>query len=171
MLQCADHLDRIDPPRLHKVLICLSLRVEALFVFHVLHLLHDDRALVAGVGRDPAHRFLDGTGDDVDADSLIAFELQLLKCFGRPQQRHAAARQNTLVDGRLGRVDRVLDARFLLLHLGLGGHAYLDHGHAADEFRKPLLQLLAVILGRRVLDLRPDLRDAALDRHLSLPRL
>jgi hypothetical protein len=77
----------------------------------------DDRALVAGVGRDPAHRFLDGSGDDVDADLLIACELQLLNYLGRSQQRDTAARHNTLFDGRLGRVHRVLDARFLFLHL------------------------------------------------------
>jgi protein-S-isoprenylcysteine O-methyltransferase Ste14 len=32
---------------------------------------HDDRAFVAGVGRDPAHRLLD-RADDVDADLLVA---------------------------------------------------------------------------------------------------
>ena len=58
---------------------------------------------------------------------------------------------------------RVLDARLLLLHLGLGGRTDLDDGDAADQLREPLLQLLAVVVRGRVLDLRADLLDAALD--------
>ena len=49
---------------------------------------------------------------------------------------------------------RVLDARLLFLHLGLGCRADLDDGDAADELGEPLLQLLAVVVGGRVLDLR-----------------
>ena len=79
------------------------------------------------------------------------------------QQGHAAAGHDALLDGRLGRVHGVLDAGLLLLHLGLGGGADLDHGHAADQLGQPLLQLLAVVVGGRLLDLGPDLLDAALD--------
>jgi hypothetical protein len=61
-------------------------------------------------------------------------------------------------------VDRVLDARFLFLHLGLGRRLDLDDRHATDQLGEPWLQLLAVVLGRRVLDLRAQLLDAALDR-------
>ena len=80
------------------------------------------------------------------------------------QQRDAAAGDDAFFDRRLGGVHRVLDARLLLLHLGLGRRADLDHRHAADQLRQPLLQLLAVVVGRRVLDLRADLLDASLDR-------
>ena len=59
---------------------------------------------------------------------------------------------------------RVLDARLLLLHLGLGGRTDLDDGDAADQLGQPLLQLLAVVVRGGVLDLRADLLDAALDR-------
>ena len=51
----------------------------------------------------------------------------------------------------------------LLLDLDLGGAADLDDRHAAGELGQPLLQLLAVVVGGRLLDLRLDLRDAALD--------
>ena len=82
----------------------------------------------------------------------------------RADQRHAAARHDAFFDGRLGGVHRVFDARLLFLHLGLGGRADLDDRHAADQLRQPLLQLLAVVVRGRVLDLRADLLDAALDR-------
>ena len=78
-------------------------------------------------------------------------------------QRDAAARDDALFDRRLGRVHRVLDARLLFLHLGLGGRTDLDDGDAADQLRQPLLQLLAVVVRGGLLDLRPDLLDATLD--------
>ncbi len=81
----------------------------------------------------------------------------------RADERHAAAGDDAFFDGRAGRVERVFDARLLLLHLGLGGSADLDDRDAADELREALLELLAVVVGRGVLDLRADLGDAALD--------
>ncbi len=58
---------------------------------------------------------------------------------------------------------RVLDTRLLLLHFGLGGRADLDQRHAADQLGQPLLELLPVVVRGRVLDLGPDLPDAACD--------
>ena len=49
---------------------CSVCALKPFFVLHVLHALHDNRALVPGVDRDPPHRFLDGPGDDGDADLL-----------------------------------------------------------------------------------------------------
>ena len=88
---------------------------------------------------------------------------RLVERLAAAQQRDAAAGDDAFLDGRLGRVHRVLDARLLLLHLGLGGRADLDDGDAADQLREPLLQLLAVVVGGGLLDLRADLLDAALD--------
>ena len=51
----------------------------------------------------------------------------------------------------------------LLLDLDLGGAADLDDRHAAGQLGQPLLQLLAVVVGGRLLDLRLELRDPALD--------
>ena len=81
----------------------------------------------------------------------------------RAQQRDAAARDDALFDGRLGGVHGVLDARLLLLHLGLGRRTDLDDRDAAHQLGQPLLQLLAVVVGGRVLDLRANLLHAALD--------
>ena len=79
------------------------------------------------------------------------------------QQRHAAARHDAFLDRGTGGIERVIDAVLALLHLDFGGAADLDHRNAAGELGKPLLQLLAVIVGGGLLDLRLDLVDAGLD--------
>ena len=91
-------------------------------------------------------------------------EQLLLDLVGRVQERHAAARDDALLERRASRLQGVLDAVLLLLHLGLGGSADLDHRDAAGELRQPLLQLLAVEVGVGRLDLALDLLDPALDR-------
>src|SRR5207247_4997836 len=80
-----------------------------------------------------------------------------------PQQSDAAARHDALFDRRARRVERILDAVLLLLHLDLGRAADPDHRDAAGELGEPLLQLLAVVVRRGLLDLRLDLADAGLD--------
>ncbi len=82
---------------------------------------------------------------------------------GRGQKRDAAAGDDPLFECGAGRLQRVLDAMLLLLHLGLGRSSDLDHRNAAGELRQPLLQLLAVEVGVRVLDLGLDLLDPGLD--------
>ncbi len=57
----------------------------------------------------------------------------------------------------------VLHAGFLLLHLGLGGGPDLDHRDPARQLGQALLELLAVVVRGRLLDLGLDLADAALD--------
>ena len=78
-------------------------------------------------------------------------------------QRDAAAGDDALFERRAGRLQGVLDAVLLLLHLGLGGRADLDDGDTAGELGEALLQLLAIEVGVGVLDLGLDLVDAALD--------
>ena len=58
---------------------------------------------------------------------------------------------------------RVVDAILALLHLDLGGPADADHCNTAGELRQPLLQLLLVVVGRRLLDLHLDLGDTRFD--------
>src|SRR5690606_4222642 len=58
------------------------------------------------------------------------------------------------------------DAILALLHLDLGRTADLDHRNAAGELRQTLLQLLAVVVGSRLLDLRLDLLHAGVDVRL-----
>ena len=79
------------------------------------------------------------------------------------QQRHAAAGDDALLDRRLGGADGVLDAVLALLELDLGGRADLDHRNAAGQLGQALLQLLAVVVGVRLLDLGADLVDPAGD--------
>src|SRR5262249_7257385 len=43
---------------------------------------------------------------------------------------------------------------------------YLDHGDTADQLRRPLLQLVAVVLRRRILDLAAQRLDAGVDGFL-----
>ena len=91
--------------------------------------------------------------------------------FRGPQQRHAAAGHDPFFDRGLGGVHRVLDARLLLFHLGLGGRADLDDGDAADQLGQPLLQFLAVVIRGGVLDLRAQLLHASFDGRLACRRL
>ena len=97
-------------------------------------------------------------------------ELEIVEGLRRPQQRDATAGDDAFLDGRARRVERVLDARLLLLHLGLGGRADLDDGDAAGELGQPLLELLLVVVRGRLLDLRPELLDPALDLLGRAPR-
>ena len=75
--------------------------------------------------------------------------VQLAERGARAQQRHAAAGQHAFLDRRARRVQRVLDARLALLHLGLGRGADLHDRHAARELRGALLQLLLVVVAGR----------------------
>ena len=124
----------------------------------------DDRALDACVFGDLADRRLERPEHDVDAGLDVGILVAELADRGLgAQERDAAARNDAFLDRRLGRVHRVVDAILLLLHLDLGRAADADHRDAARQLRQALLQLLLVIVGGRLLDLRLDLRDAALD--------
>ena len=83
----------------------------------------------------------------VDADGVEVDRVDGL------QQRDAAAGHDALLERRAGRLQRVLDAVLLLLHLRLGGRADLDDGDTAGELGEALLQLLAIEVGVGVLDL------------------
>src|SRR5215470_2492026 len=58
---------------------------------------------------------------------------------------------------------RVFDARLLFLHLDFGRRADVDHRNAADELREALLELLAIVVAGRLVDLRLDLLDAGFE--------
>ena len=159
----AHDLGGVDHAGLDQVLVRLGEGVEALLRLHLADLAHHHGAFVAGVGRDLAQRLLERAPDDADAHRLVALGLHGLHGLHAAQQRDAAAGHDALLDGRLGRVHRVLDAGLLLLHLGLGGRADLDDRDPAHQLGQPLLELLAVVVGGRLLDLRAELLHAALD--------
>ena len=160
----AHDLGRVDDAGLHHVDILAGLGVEAVVgVVLVEQLADDDRAVDAGVLGDLAHRRLQRAADDVDADLLVVVVgLQLGERLGGVEQRDAAAGDDAFLDRGAGRVHRVVDAVLALLHLDLGGAADADHRDAAGELGQPLLQLLAVVVGGGLLDLRADLADAGL---------
>ena len=87
----------------------------------------------------------------------------LLEGGDAAHQRHSAAGHDALLDGRLGGVHGILDASFLFLHLGLGRRTHFDLSDAAHQLRQALLQLLAIVVGRGLLDLSAELLDAAFD--------
>ena len=101
-----------------------------------------------------------------DADAGLLVGVLALELGDRDlgaQERNAAAGDDAFLDRRAGGVERVVDAVLLLLDLDLGRAADADHRDAAGELGQPLLQLLLVVVGRRLLDLRLDLGDPALD--------
>ena len=97
-------------------------------------------------GRDMPHRRLDGAAHDLHPDEPITVTARASSATACAQQGDSAAGDDAPFDRRLRGVHRVLDARLLLLHLGLGGGADLDDGYATDQLRQPLLQLLAVVV-------------------------
>src|SRR6185437_2627664 len=123
-----------------------------------------DRAFRARVLGDLADRRFERLEHDRDAGLLVGvLALELGDRALGAQKRDAAASYDPLLDRRAGGVEGVVDAVLLLLDLDLGRAADPDHRDAAGELRQPLLQLLLVVVRSRLLDLRLDLGDAALD--------
>src|SRR5215208_1286086 len=161
----AHDLGRVDDALLNQVYIVFILRVEAEGLRLVLaDLANHDRALHAGVFRDLTDRGFQRLQHDVDAGLHVGI------LVGDPtdrllgaQQRDAATWHDAFLDCGASCIERILDAILFLLDLDLGGAADPDHRNAAREFCEPLLQLLLVVVGRRLLDLGFDLADARLD--------
>ena len=122
-----------------------------------------DGAFLSGVESDLPHRLFESALHDVDADGFVILQLELFESGDAANQSHAAAGNDAFLDRRACGVHGVLDASLLFLQLGLGCRAHLDDRDAADELRQPLLELLAVVVGGGVLDLRADLLHAAFD--------
>ena len=101
--------------------------------------------------------------EDLDAELLVVFHREIVERFGTAQQGHTASGHDPFLDRRLRGVHGILDAGLLFLHFRFGGRADLNHGHASDQLREPLLELLAVVVRGRLLDLRADLLDATFD--------
>src|SRR3954464_3104414 len=138
-------------------------RVQAQALLGLADVVDDDRALEAGVVRDLAQRLLERAEHDAGAGALVVLVRVGVDRARRAQERDAAAGHDALLERRAGRLQGVLDAVLLLLHLRLGGRADLDDGDTAGELGEALLQLLAIEVRVGVLDLALDLVDAALD--------
>src|SRR5680860_1160074 len=159
------NLGRIDDALFDQVAILAGRGVVAEVVLVLVEdLAHDHGAVFAGILGDLAQRRLKGAAHDVDADFLVLVgALEGVEHLNGAQKRHAATGNDTFLDGRAGRVQRIVDTILPLPHFDLGGTADLDHGNAAGELGQPLLQLLAVVVRTGVLDLLTDLGDARLD--------
>src|SRR5262245_5653944 len=158
----ADDLRRVDDAELDHVAVALLGGVVAVGALVLLDVADDDRAVEPRVLRDRAGRELQRALHDADAERAVALELHLGERGGRADERDSAAGDDALLVRGARRVQRVLDAGLLLLHLGLARGADLDLRYAARELREPLLELLLVVVGSRRVHLAADLRDPAL---------
>src|SRR4051812_13331044 len=164
----ARDLGRVDDAGLDQVLVGLGQRVVAERVFlRAADLLDHQRRLAAGVLDDHADRLLERALDDLDAHLLIGFlELEALERPLSAEQRDTTTGDDALFDGGTRGVQRVFDAGLLLLHLGFGRGADVDHGDTTGELRETLLELLLVVVRGARVDRDLDLLDAALDLRL-----
>ena len=116
----------VDHAELEHVAIFLGLRVEAERVVRALaDLAGNDGSVDTCVLCDLTQRSLQRAAHDGDTRVLIGVLAgQALKRLGALDESDTAAHDNAFLNGRAGRVQRVVDAVLALLHLGLG--------HAAD---------------------------------------
>ena len=131
---CRAHdLGRVDHALLDQVAIFASRGIEAEGIDVLVDdLAHDHCAVLAGIFGDLTRGSLNGAAYDIDADLLVLVRsFDLIEHLLATDQSYAAAGQDALLDSRASRVQRIVDAILLLLHLDLGGTADLDHGNAA----------------------------------------
>src|SRR4051812_17324839 len=164
VLQCgADDHRRVGDAGLDEVLVLPGLDVQTVALGRVADLVDDDRALEARVVGELSHRLLERAQDDRDTRPLVTLERVELDRVDRVHERDTATGDDTLLERSASRLECVLDAVLLLLHLGLRRSADLHDGNAAGQLREALLELLAIEVGVGVLDLRLQLLDPALD--------
>src|SRR5205823_3249064 len=159
----ADDHGRVGDAGLDQVLVLAGLDVQTVTLGAVPDLVDDDRALQARVVGELADRLLERADDDAGTGAIITLEVVHLDRLDCVQERYTAARDDALLERGASRLERVLDAVLLLLHLRLGGSADLDDSDAPGQLREALLELLAVEVGVGVLDLLLQLLDPSLD--------
>src|SRR4029450_13387671 len=139
---------------LEQILILAGCRVQAVIRGKGLDLLSHDTTLESGIDGNLLQRRLQGDLHDLSAHGLITLQLQVLERLGSSlNERDTTAGDDALLNRRLGVANGILDAVLPLLQLDLSGRPALDPRDAAGGLAQPLLQLLAVIVGVRVLDL------------------
>ena len=78
-------------------------------------------------------------------------------------QGDTSTRDHTFLNGRSSCMQSIFNTGFLFLHFDLGGSANLDHCNTACQLGNAFLQLLAIVVRRRIFDLDADFIDARLD--------
>src|SRR5436190_10037522 len=158
------HLGRVDDAFLEHVDVLAGGRVEAVTDLEPAHLLDHDAALEAGVESDLLDRGLERDLHDLGTGELVTHAIDLLeRGLARVQERDTTTGDDALLHRSLGVGDGVLDAVLLLLELDLGRGADLEDRNTAGQLGQALLQLLAVVVAVRLLDLGLDLVDPAGD--------
>ena len=118
------------------------------------------------VASDVAQRFFQSAPNDPHAHALIALEFVLQRFQGRRGANVSGRRRpapRLLQPQRAWRSERLRRGLSSLSFPDSVAGADINHGHAADEFGKTLLQLLAIVVRRRLVNLRPNLAHPALD--------
>src|SRR5580704_14391802 len=160
----ADDFRRIQNACFDQVFVLVGEGVVAeVGLLGVEYLAQNHGTFFSGILGDHAQGLGDGATDDVDADLLVAFSLDFLKSRSAAGQSYSAAGDNAFFHGCAGGVHRVFHAGFLFFHFGFGCGADFDDGYATDQFRQPLLQLLAVVVAGGLVDLAANFFYAAFD--------
>src|SRR5205085_439892 len=106
----------------------------------------------------------DGAADDLHADPLIVVgELpgNAVQDFrGGADDGDASAGEDPFFDGGAARMQCVFHAGLLFLHRDFGGGANVDLGDASAQFRQTLLELFAIVIACRRVDLALEGFDA-----------
>ena len=87
----------------------------------------------------------------------------LAKDFLGPYQRNSSSGYDTFFNGSARRMQRVVHEVFLFLHLNFTGCTNIDHGNTTAQLSQTFLELLAIVITRRLFNLRLDLGGAILD--------
>src|SRR5437667_3358930 len=152
------------PGLFDQVFVFVGRHVVTFVTLAALHFLHHDGSFHTGVVSQYASRLFDGALDDIDSDLLVfVLQFQAFEHGQAADQGHAAAWDDAFFHRSAGGVQRVFNASFLFLHLGLGRGANTNDSHTTGEFRQAFLQLFLVVVRGGFLDLTTDLVDAALD--------
>src|SRR5699024_9942101 len=121
----------------------------------------DHVTLGTGVLGDPASGLRQSVTDDRHTGLLVVLQTQVTQGGGGVHQGSTATGDDSLLDGRTGRRDGVLQAVLLLLELDLGGGTDPQDGHASGELGRTLLQLLPAPVAFAGLALVTDRTDAS----------
>src|SRR4029077_4938948 len=152
---------RINDAGLDHVAIVAGIGIQSpVIILRLAHAAYNNCAFMAAVECDLPHGLFERALHDVDADGFVIVQLELFERRDAANQCDAAAGNNAFLDSCASGVLGVLDASLLFLQLGLGCRAHLDYCDAADELRQSFLELLAVVVGGGVFDLRANLLHA-----------
>src|SRR6202162_6134455 len=160
---CASHLGRIDDAGLYQVLVFAGSHVEPFIAPAILDFLNDQSAFLPSVVGELACRKRECASNDFRTNSLITFQLNVVERLLCAKVSNPSAGNDTLLDGRTGRMQGIFHASFLLLHFGLSGGNDIDHGNNTGQLCHTFLQFFTIVVRSGFLDLTTNLLNSALD--------